>query len=295
MQSNIPMTEEEKEAHRQKKTFALAVKLILYVICAGTFGAFTRWMQVMLTFDETGLNSKSAWNVLVPLVIIAAAFVFLFRIDDLKKHRYYVSKDLTVIFHREGKLFVLIPWALGGLMFLGGAAFFLSAGDNRNEIMMRCIALCAMATGVSYPILMNKYMDSGANPALLSLMAFFPILMYTLWLILTYKINSINSIIWAYGVEILAVCAAMMGFFRMAGFAFDRPEPWRAIFGCMFGGFMCITALADSRSLGEQVILIASACMFVFDLWVMVTNLRQGEPHKKVNIDDGFEHIQYRP
>lgn len=294
MQSNIPMTEEEKEASLKKKTFALAVKLTLYVICAGAFGAFTRWMQIMLAFDDKGLNVKSAWNVLMPLVIIAAAFAFLYRIDDMKKHRYYAAAEMNVIFRREGKLFMLIPWAFGALMFIGGAAFFLSAGGDRNEVLMRCIAVCAMATGVSYPVLMNKYMEEKPNTTLLSLMAFFPILMFTLWLILTYKLNSINSIIWAYGVEILAVCAAMMGFFRMAGFAFDRPEPWRAIFSCMFGAFLCITALADSRSLGQQVIFIASAGMFVFDLWVMITNLRQGEPHKKVSVDDGFEHIQYK-
>ena len=86
-----------------------------------------------------------------------------------------------------------------------------------------------------------------------------------------------------------------MGFFRMGGFAFDRPDGWRAIYGCMFGGFMCITSIADSRGIGQQAILVAAGGMLIFDLWIMINNLRQGSAPKKVKVDDGFEHIQYRP
>ena len=53
-----------------------SLEITCYVCGAGAFGVFFRWLQVMMAFDEHGLNEKSAFNVLVPLIIIASAWLF---------------------------------------------------------------------------------------------------------------------------------------------------------------------------------------------------------------------------
>lgn len=52
-----------------------------------------------------------------------------------------------------------------------------------------------------------------------------PVLMYALWLVVCYKANDINSVVWAYAVEIIAVSVAMIGFFYNAGYVFGQPKP----------------------------------------------------------------------
>ena len=63
------------------------LEITCYVAGAGAFGVFFRWLQDQLAFDEAGLNEKSVFNFLVPLLVIAAALLFRRFVSDMKERR----------------------------------------------------------------------------------------------------------------------------------------------------------------------------------------------------------------
>ena len=114
---------------------------------------------------------------------------------------------------------------------------------------------------------------------------------------LSYIQNSHNSVPWSFAVEIAAIIAAMMAFFRAAGFAFRVPDGHRTLFAVMLGGAMCILALADERYMGMQLIFLASAGMLILYEWILVRNLKKRRPETKkagdAEVDDGgFEVVR---
>ena len=64
----------------------------------------------------------------------------------------------------------------------------------------------------------------------------------------------------------------------MAGFAFMQVNGRKTLFYCMLGTTLCIMSLADSRYIGQQLIIGATALMLATDNWILITNLKKKEP-----------------
>ena len=47
-----------------------ALENTVYVLAAGAFGVFVRWLQLQLAFDEKGLCGASIFHVIVPAFIL---------------------------------------------------------------------------------------------------------------------------------------------------------------------------------------------------------------------------------
>ena len=119
-----------------------------------------------------------------------------------------------------------------------------------------------------------------------------PVLFFVVWLVYDYKLNSLNSVIWAYVIEVLTVCVCLVSFFRLAGFAFGQPNAEKALRLSMLGAFLCLMSLADDRHIGQQIMLFACAMIQVLYAWIMVDNLEQGEkPPEPEKPSDGFERL----
>ena len=65
-----------------------ALEKTCYVVGGGAFGVFIRWLQLQVAFNDEGLPDASAFNVLVPLAILAAGIVFLVFIRRFRKEHY---------------------------------------------------------------------------------------------------------------------------------------------------------------------------------------------------------------
>ena len=67
------MTEQELAKARvlEKKALQMrALETTCYTCGAGAFGVFFRWLQHMTAFNDAGLVDKSAFNFLVPLMVV---------------------------------------------------------------------------------------------------------------------------------------------------------------------------------------------------------------------------------
>ena len=280
---------EEKDKINHKK----ALEINAYVAGAGAFGVFFRWMQRQLAFED-GLVKGSVWNVIVPLSILVVGYVFLRFVDRFKNERCYLPDELEEALVNPGKLYTIVRWAVGILMCVGALAVLATCETDKNAVMLRVVALLAGLSGLGFPLLLSAANRKRVwmGPKVLCLFSFLPILLFAVWLILSYKENAINSVIWDYSIEIIALCVGMVSFFRVGGFAFGQPNCWRAMFFAMFGAFLCIMSLADSRNIGLQIILLSAALMLINYNWIMVANLRSREAEEEEAPSDGFERLR---
>ena len=274
------------------------LEITCYVAGAGAFGVFFRWLQDQLAFDEAGLNERSVFNLLVPALIVAAALLFHRFVSDMKERRLYAPEDFCQAFYNPGKLFTAARWAAGVLMIAGAALLLMSSEADPHAEMIRVLCLLAALSGLAFPLTLGAAnYEFLAHEKLVRLGMMLPVLMHALWLVLSYMQNSYNSVPWSFAVEIAALIAAMMGFFRAAGFAFRVPDGHRALFAVMLGAAMCILALADERYMGMQLILLSSAGMLILYEWILVRNLKKKRPETRktgdAEVDDGgFEIVR---
>ncbi|MBR1455785.1 MAG: hypothetical protein IJ594_01325 [Oscillospiraceae bacterium] len=267
------------------------MEINLYVVGAGAFAVFLRWLEDQLAFNELGLADRSVFHALAVLFLAAAAFVFLRFLNRMREEGQYLPEAFGDALRNEGRLFRDIRWALGVLMCLGAVALFAASEVDKYVGLVRAVAILGLLTGVSYPLLLGAANTGSMRSWQQCLCGMLPVLLFAAWLLYSYRSNSINSVAWAYALDIFTPIAAMLAFFRMAGFAFGSANMRRSMFGAMFGAVMCMMALADERYMGMQLMLAAAAGMLVLYNWIMVCNLKQGKIRQKRRTEDGFERL----
>ena len=280
----------EMEAYRSGKK---SLELACYVGGAGAFGVFLRWLQLQLAFNELGLPDPSAFHIFLILYALAAVFIFLFFIHRYESQRLYLPDDFSAAFSHTGKFYLAARILSGLLICAGGVLLYLQTETDRNSTDYRFIAILACLAGLSFILWMScADRQSPTNTWLLCVFSFLPMLFLAAWMVICYKINTINSVVWSFGPEMVAIAVSMFAFFRLGGYVFGRPRWKHCLFCCMFGTMLCITCLADERYLGMQVIFVGLAAAQLLCCWVMVKNLQKGEaPQKKKKSTGGFESL----
>lgn len=267
------------------------IKSCCYVVGAGAFGVFFRWLQVQTAFTEDGLAEKSVFHFFVPLFIVACAIAFARLLKKLRQDKFYLPEELHGALLNEGRLFMILRWVVGGIMCIGALMLYGSSETDKNVSMLRILALFALLSGISFPLLLSAANREGRQ-GFCRLYASFPVIMFCIWLVVCYQDNAINSVGWSYVMELAAIIAALLAFFRMAGFAFGVPDIRRSMLLSMLGGSMCIMALADDRHMGMQIMFLAAALMLTLYGVIMTNNLKQPEEEEpEPQPQDGFERL----
>ena len=277
----------------QKKSLEVSC----YVCGAGAFGVFFRWLQDQMAFDDAGLAERSVFNYLVPLLILAAALLFNRFIEQAKSEKLYIPRDYCQALRNEGKLYTLARWVCGLVMVLGGVLLVSSCETDKDAKLMFILAGLASASGLCYPLLLASANDKYGklrHPTLASAGATLPVLMFALWLIICYKQNALNSVVWSYLIEIATTIVALLAFFRAAGFAYGAVKTWPTLFTIMLGVMMCIMSLADERYIGMHIIMLGAALQLLMYEWVLIMNMQKKAPKLKEERppEDGFERLR---
>ena len=139
-----------------------ALSICCFTCAAGAIGAFCRWLQNQLAFDETGLSAASAWNYIVPLVLIAAAVCFYCIVARYKRSGLEMTTDFYGTFDGSTRLFVPLAWVIGAAMLnrISGlffdlmvtasiAAISLEAFKHR-EFLLPLALICVAGALVTY-------------------------------------------------------------------------------------------------------------------------------------------------
>ena len=277
----------------QKKS----LEITCYVAGAGAFGVFLRWLQDQLAFDENGLSEPSVFNFLVPLMLLAAAWMFTRFINKIQDDKCYVPRDFCDALFNPGKLFAIARWAIGLLMCLGSVVLLMTSETDVDADLIRIICLLGFLSGLAFPfVLGSANYDEFANVRFVRLCMMMPILLFSAWLILCYKQNSYNSVVWSYVIEMATIIVALLAFFRIAGYAFFAPNWRKCMLAIMMGAAMCIMSLADERYMGMHIIMLSAALMLILYNWILFKNLRKkvkrSEIQEPQSDEGGFEQIK---
>lgn len=269
-----------------------ALKKTCYIGGAGAFGVFFRWLQTQVAFNDEGLPNPSVFNVLVPLVIVAAGVLFFRFARGYKNGRYYLPSSFSGALRCEGPVYTALRWVIGVMMCLGALALFAACEADKNVGFYRAVAVLGFISGAAFPFFLGETLREEPRYKLVCVLGVLPMLLFAMWLVTCYKVNSINGVLWSYGIEIVACCFLLLAFFSVGGFAFSSPDPWHSIFYCMFAAFLAFVCLADGRYMGMQIMLIAAAEMLMLYNWIMISNLRRRKAEEAAPVeDDGFERL----
>lgn len=267
-----------------------SLEVSCYVLGAGAFGVFFRWMQLMLAYNEAQMPDRSAWNVFLPLLMLAAALVYRGFIKKMKAAGDYIPDSYFSALSNPGKFYGFFRWVIGIVMVAGSALLLAQCEVDRNATFLRIVAAFGILTGVAFPLtLSTANRPHVTKSAFATLLAIIPILLLCIWLLTCYKQNSINPIAWDYVPELAAIIVTLLAFFRIAGFAYGVPEGWKSLFLCMLGGSLCIMTLSDKRYMGEQVMFAALGLMQVMFVWILVDNRRNHKDDEQAAAEEQYD------
>ncbi len=276
----------------ERKMRMRALETCCYVAGAGAFSVFIRWLQVMLAYDDAQLVDSSIFNVLVPLIVIAAALLFRGFIKKFQKERYYISEDFFETFKNSGKVYTVLRWLICAIMVVGSLMLLMECEVDKEAEFLRILSLMGAVLGFSFPLLVTSANKPHVTKSsTLCLLTTIPVIFYCFWLITCYKINAINPVLWDYAMEVFTLIVCILSHFYIAGFAYDVIKPWRAMFFAMLGCAMCVMMMADERYMGMQFMYLASAAIQLYYVWVIICNMKQKEKEYKVQPEDGLEHL----
>lgn len=281
----------DEEERRRREMLKRALELSCYVAGSGAFGVFFRWLQTQIAFNEAGLVDKSALNWIVVLYIATVAFVFRRFVNKLRNGRYYLPDEFSLALKNEGRVYTAARWCIGGMMMLGGVVLLATCETHPEATLLRVVALLALLSGLAFPLILGAAGSDIYNPRAVCLLSVLPVILFATWLITCYKSNDINSVLWAYSIEIITACVSLVAFFRVAGFSYSTPDWQKSMFFCMMGCSLCIMSLADTRNIGSQIILLSAALMQLLYVWIMTANLHRFEAPPKEHPNDGFERL----
>ena len=253
-----------------------------YTMAGTVFAAVAvmlHWLQVQKIFDpETGLPTLHApitTLLVVVLVLVAAALWWLsgrMKTDCAPEE----PEDALALPHRETGWILIAAAALAALRL---GVPLLQGGQHAYE-----------GRGAAWHPVRARTRHDAADPPLGGFgaaLSVLPVLFFCLWLVVFYKENAANPILWSYGMEILAIAMCLLAVFRLSAYLFYRAKPRRAIFACMLALITSLATLTDSVSLGARAVLggwgIGTAVM----CWIIINNLFRPR-RRKIPIKKAF-------
>ena len=251
-----------------------AYKITGFTAVISALGFLLRWLQIMQIIDpETGLAEpgRAISYVMVAVILIAAAVLAVFCV---RMKRFYAPTEPGEAL--GGKTFAATALTILPAVILAAAGIVRILRANGTAIQLICgAASMAAAYGVAVIASNVKNPDRGGALRLGSILL---IVFGGLWLITVYKSAAADPVLWEYAVEVLAVCAALMAFYQVAGYFFGEASPWSSIFFCYFGAFLCVVSTVDEHPLADSLCYAASALLLFVWGFLLTVNIRRSEP-----------------
>lgn len=253
-----------------------ALTITLAALVAGIFGAFVRWLQNMNAFeDDTGLQIIGAkTSVFMTAYLIAAALLFVLAAVYAQK-RLHAPEGGRALCTAGGRLPCVLSKLLSAVTALCGVLLIVQSGSFEYPLAAKILGACAIICAAVSAV--GVYTAPG-RPVMRPWVSLAPVLFGCVWLVVSYKNNAEDPVVWHYAIEILALCAAIMGRYELAA-QFYRKNA-KLAYALAFSSLavvMCVTALADERPMCMQLLLAAEAAWQAMWLFVMTENLSSAE------------------
>lgn len=276
--------------HQNKTNFAFKNPLTVscFVCAAGSFGAFFRWLQNMLSFEKdtvSYLMLPTAWPLIMIMYTLCVALIFVTLIRKLYKRGFTAQSDMRRAFRCKTFLLPILSWVVGGLMMIGGLVTIIGIEPTDSRELLTLVGLLAIVSGLCFPGVCTSSLRK-FSPNMVFMFMLAPVLLLCTWLIYSYTIHATIPEPWVYLVEVVALSVSIFAFLLNLGYPADRIRAKPAMFFSMLGSFFCFMTLSDERSAGLTILMLSVALMLLIENWLVISNMRSpddeaDEPQKR--------------
>lgn len=254
----------------------MKTKAILYPLIAlilGAVGAVLHRIQLSTIIDEsTGLALRWApiTIALAAVCVLAAVLAFLFSLS-------FSRRSAAPDWHKSLASRTPLPMILAVLSFAGmlyGAwqCWRWGLDYGGTSLLDRILAVFAALAGLGGVILAITSFRKRHN-GLEAISSLVVVLFLCLWLVLVYKANSSDPTKIKYIYDLLGLCAAAVGCYYLAGYAFGRSRPRSTIFFCLTAIALSAVAFPVNGELSGQ-LFSAFTILFLFvNVMLLMLNL----------------------
>ena len=257
----------------------LSVVLPIMLAVVGAAGFYLRLLELSNVFDaQTGLHQRGAAItvalIMLTVLLLIFAFIFSLRVG----FGCNVPLGFSKIYGTDSVAYPFIISIISLLWIAGTAmnAIDLSAQDNFQtaELYFTVLSTVSALCFIIFSIDMFRSPKRKGVTALILV----PIMFMTFWLILMYRDNASNPILLSYSYHALAIIFSALSFYYISAFIFSKPYPGKAIFSSLGAIFFCFVTLADTHSLGVNLIFVSIIAINVVHLTMLVRNLLPKAP-----------------
>ena len=252
---------------------------------AGISGYYIRSIELATVFDPvTGLAQRDAF---ISMVLIGVScFVFLVTIifSIRASIRYTVAADYDNAFGTDSFTYPAIYTAIGTVWLVATLVYFFGyyvMGDD--DLIIRIFSISSASAAI-FLIIFSLEVYKNPRRKFLSFLSVIPTLFMCLWLILVYRDNASNPVLFSYAYKILAIVFAAMGCYFSSSFAIGKPVIGKAIVSYVGAIYFCVLTLADDYPMSMKFILSAIAFMSIFNLASLLWNLQKKSWIRKYRI-----------
>ena len=243
----------------------------------GAMCLMLRWLQYINVFDEeTGLPNASVLSRLVTIAFVLSALVLIGLSQSLR--RFYTPYDPDEAFDAPPKLLIGVLGAAAMVSAVGAVALYFLG----NDLLLKLTALLALLSVPAmmlYPIL-SRWGFLGA------LMGLVPIAFFGWWLVIAYRENAPDPVLWLYAPQILSIAALLLATYRVTAYIYYRAKPVAAIRACSLAALFSVSTLMDEHIGMGRFILAGWAFAMMAIIWLLVCNMQPPEVH--VDAEEGI-------
>ena len=230
----------------------------------GAGGLMIRWLQCEAVFDkETGLPTQGAALSIIMGIVLAMIVAVLWWLSG-KAGCAGTSREPEIALASPNKELVFLIIFAALICAMGSLLMFFT----EESIMMRIVALLGLLSAFCFAV--TLFLPNwGGFGALLSVI---PVVYLSLWLVMFYKTNVVNPIVWSYCVQVLAITACLGAAFRVCGYMFYRINPRRTIFSCGLALAFCLCVIMDDASTASRLLYAGWGVGFGAIAWAIIAN-----------------------
>lgn len=251
----------------------------LLSVLAGIGGFFLRKQQLNTIFDSVSGLAQTNAPVTIYLSVLSTVFsllalIFAFSIVKNSKR----SSSYYSAFHIKSFGLLTLHVVSGIILSAFSVVWLLKNGTDFYAITFTSSAffILSFLSGISVILsAISAYRKKHIKGS--GVMSVVPCLFFCVWLLEIYKQNSTNPVLLDFYIPCFACMASCLSFFYNAGYAFSHPKPKLTIIFNMLGIFFCITALADSFTMSEVVMLCAFILIQILSVSTFIKNFHKNK------------------
>ena len=148
-----------------------------------------------------------------------------------------------------------------------------TAGSAGSSLMQRIFGAAGLIAAGALMALPTR--RDGTVPALSRYAALWLPLFCCYWLVLIYRDNAQDPVLWDYATYICAVALSALAFYHLSAWYFRRATPGRALFFIQLAVYLDACALTEAHSIWIKLLLAASAVVLAMEEYVLISNMRE--------------------